>query len=76
MVTCAPIRAPSISAERKWIPPQTRALMTSVSACEKPVKCLVVPDASLNALKAMSSRWKKVRNIDMEAPEAQAWPEV
>ena len=51
-------------------------MMTSVSACEKPVKCLVVPDASLNALKAMSSRWKKVRNIDMEAPEAQAWPEV
>jgi len=51
-------------------------LTTSVTACEKLVKCLVVPDTSPNALKAMSSRWKKIRNIDMEAPVAQVWPEV
>src|SRR5258705_2107272 len=65
-----------MSAVRVWIPPQTRALMTSTSACETLPKYLVVPDTALYPLKEMSSRPKKYAKADMLAAVKQVCPDV
>jgi hypothetical protein len=60
--TFLPITAPCVSAVRKWIPPQTRAPMTSSSAREKRSKCLgCVGKRELTTSNAILSVPKKSR---------------
>src|SRR4030095_14936263 len=57
------------------MPAQTRASMTSLSACEKRSKLRVVQDLLLNALKPILSVPKKFLSECTNALLAQAWPE-
>jgi hypothetical protein len=62
------MRAPTSSAVRQWIPPQTRESMVTWSACEKLVKLLVVPELRLKALNSILSVPKKLYSAPTIAP--------
>src|SRR5258706_6354266 len=66
---------PCISAVRKWMPPQTRASSTSLSASEKRENERVVWELLLNALKATLSVPKNAWSVLTMALETQLWPD-
>src|SRR6266511_5851796 len=76
--TFLPSTAPCTSAVRKWIPPQTRASMISLSASEKRSKLLDVQGAGehllLTAVKETLSVPKNACSACTVAPLMQVWP--
>jgi hypothetical protein len=54
--TLRPILAPSVSANRKWMPDQMRASTMSSRSCEKLVNCRVTPPGVV-PLNVARSRW-------------------
>src|SRR5205807_10355655 len=73
--TLLPRTAPCVSAVRKWMPPHTRASMTSLSASENRSKLRVVQDLLLKALKPILSVPKKFWSVFTNALVALQWPD-